>query len=87
MKRYIVKRLLLGFTDGHWRKYDYFHRCPPFRRSGFAPCIARCVQEEIQKMKIELGLDKPVPVQYLIFYEELLKGDFGRSTRLSPACP
>ena len=37
--------------------------------------------QEIAQMKTELGLDKPVPVQYLIFMKNSLKGDFGRSTR------
>ena len=34
-----------------------------------------------RQMKIELGLDKPVPVQYVIFMKNSLKGDFGKSTR------
>jgi peptide/nickel transport system permease protein len=36
---------------------------------------------EIQEMKVELGLDKPVPIQYLIFMKNCLKGDFGKSIR------
>jgi len=38
-------------------------------------------QEEIQRVKVELGLDKPIPIQYLIFMKNSVKGDFGRSTR------
>jgi len=37
--------------------------------------------EEIQTIRIELGLDKPVPVQYYIFVKNALQGDFGQSTR------
>ena len=36
-------------------------------------------QEEIQAAIEYLGLDKPLPVQYLIFMKNALKGDFGKS--------
>jgi peptide/nickel transport system permease protein len=35
----------------------------------------------MQKVRVELGLDRPIPVQYVIFIKNSLKGDFGRSTR------
>jgi peptide/nickel transport system permease protein len=34
---------------------------------------------EILRVRRELGLDKPLPVQYLIFLSNLAHGDFGRS--------
>jgi peptide/nickel transport system permease protein len=35
--------------------------------------------EEIARVTIELGLDKPLPVQYLVYMGELLHGDLGTS--------
>ncbi|MEW9124030.1 MAG: ABC transporter permease [Thermotaleaceae bacterium] len=36
-------------------------------------------QEEIDAAAAYLGLDKPLPVQYLVFVKNALKGDFGKS--------
>jgi peptide/nickel transport system permease protein len=38
-------------------------------------------QEEVQLITKQLGLDKPVPVQYAIFLKNALHGDLGRSIR------
>jgi len=35
--------------------------------------------EVVQQLREELGLDKPVPVQYVLYVKGLLHGDFGRS--------
>lgn len=35
--------------------------------------------EEIEAAKIRLGLDKPLPVQYAIFLNDVLHGEFGKS--------
>ncbi len=37
--------------------------------------------EEIQAMRVRLGLDKPYIVQYVLFITSMLHGDFGRSIR------
>ncbi len=34
---------------------------------------------EIMRVRAELGLDRPLPVQYAVFFLNLLHGDFGRS--------
>ena len=34
---------------------------------------------EILRVRAELGLDRPVPVQYAVFFVNVLRGDFGRS--------
>ena len=81
MKRYIVKRLLLGLLTLIGVSMIIFIAV---RLSGDPVLLLvspDATQEEIQKMKIELGLDKPVPVQYVIFMKNSLKGDFGKSTR------
>jgi peptide/nickel transport system permease protein len=38
-------------------------------------------EEDFAKLRAELGLDKPIPVQYFIFIREAAKGNFGRSVR------
>ena len=38
-------------------------------------------QEDRDIIRKELGLDKPIPVQYLIFLKNAAKGDFGTSIR------
>src|SRR5258706_1578562 len=36
-------------------------------------------RSEIFRVRAELGLDRPIPVQYVIFLGNALRGDFGRS--------
>ena len=36
-------------------------------------------QEDIERVTIQLGLDKPLPVQYAVYMQELLRGDLGNS--------
>ena len=36
-------------------------------------------QEDIERVKKQLGLDKPLPVQYIIYMNQLLHGDLGDS--------
>jgi peptide/nickel transport system permease protein len=38
-------------------------------------------RSEILKVRAELGLDRPLPVQYALFLGNLLRGDFGRSLK------
>src|SRR4051794_13581798 len=33
----------------------------------------------VQQRRIQLGLDKPLPVQYLYWAKDLVKGDFGKA--------
>jgi len=36
-------------------------------------------EEEVQRLRVQLGLDQPLPVQYARFLARLLQGDLGRS--------
>src|SRR4249920_3725722 len=36
-------------------------------------------RSEILRVRAELGLDQPLPVQYAVFLANILRGDFGRS--------
>ena len=42
---------------------------------------ARATQEQIAATRVELGLDRPLAVQYLRYVADLLRGDLGRSLR------
>ena len=35
--------------------------------------------EDVERVRVKLGLDKPLPVQYAIYMSELLQGDLGNS--------
>jgi peptide/nickel transport system permease protein len=37
--------------------------------------------EEVEKIRVQLGLDKPIPVQFAYYIRDLLKGDLGESLR------
>ncbi|MCL6500149.1 MAG: ABC transporter permease, partial [Firmicutes bacterium] len=36
-------------------------------------------EEEVQRLRVQLGLDQPLPVQYARFLGRLVQGDLGRS--------
>jgi peptide/nickel transport system permease protein len=81
MKRYVLKRLLLGLLTLIGVSMIIF---VAVRLSGDPVLLLLApdaTEQEIQKARVELGLDKPIPVQYVIFMKNSLKGDFGRSTR------
>ncbi len=39
----------------------------------------RATPQELERIREELGLNKPILIQYLIFLKQLAKGDLGRS--------
>jgi peptide/nickel transport system permease protein len=81
MKRYFVKRLWLGLLTLIGVSIIIF---TAVRLSGDPVLLlvsGDATDQEIREMKAELGLDKPVPIQYLIFMKNCLKGDFGKSIR------
>ncbi len=51
------------------------------------PCRAmlgeKATVETCERFSREYGLDKPIPVQFWIYMQEILKGDFGQSIRFS----
>lgn len=81
MRRYIVKRILLGILSIIGVSIVVFFAA---RLSGdvallLAPMDA--TQAELDAVRAQLGLDQPMPAQYLVFAQGALKGDFGRSIR------
>src|SRR5919202_1639132 len=44
--------------------------------------------EEVARLRHDLGLDRPLPIQYLDFLQRAVRGDFGESLRhRAPALP
>ena len=82
MSRYIVVRLL-GTLVTLWAitliTFVISHMIPA------DPVAARvgdfATEEKIQRVKHELGFDRPLPTQYLIYLRGLLRGDLGISIR------
>jgi peptide/nickel transport system permease protein len=36
-------------------------------------------QEQVHQLRVQMGLDKPVPIQYLLFLKDAVRGDLGKS--------
>jgi peptide/nickel transport system permease protein len=81
MLRYLLKRLVVGFICLLGVSIIIF---VAVRLSGDVTQLLLpedATQEDFAKLRAELGLDKPIPVQYLIFLKNACRGNFGRSTR------
>jgi peptide/nickel transport system permease protein len=81
MLRYIVRRLINMITVLFVVSFLVFSmllllgdpvKQLSFRGEGLTP-------KQIETRRIELGLEKPIPVQYAVWLGKALKGDFGRS--------
>lgn len=79
MKRYIIRRMLWGIVVVWLVSVLVFLAT---RASG-DPTIMMAApgasEEELDFIKKKYGLDKPLPVQYVVFLSRALKGDFGKS--------
>ena len=79
MKRYIIRRMLWGIVVVWLVSVLIFSAT---RASG-DPTIMMAApgasEEELDFIRKRYGLDKPLPVQYVVFLSRALKGDFGKS--------
>ena len=81
MLRYFLKRLLAGFICLLGVSIIIF---VAVRLSGDVTQLLLpedATQEDFARLRAELGLDKPIPVQYVIFLKNACQGNFGKSTR------
>ena len=83
MKRFIAKRLILAVITLFGVSLIVFVSA---RLTGdpvllFAPTTA--TEQQLEELRAEMGLDKPIPVQFAIFVRDAFKGDFGTSLRYS----
>jgi ABC-type dipeptide/oligopeptide/nickel transport system permease component len=79
MKKYIIRRMLWGIVVVWLVSVLVFLAT---RASG-DPTIMMAApgasEEELDFIRQRYGLDKPLPVQYVVFLSRALKGDFGKS--------
>jgi len=81
MARYALKRIVVGFICLIGVSLIIF---VAVRLTGDPTELLLpedATEEDFAKLRAELGLDKPIPVQYFIFIREAAKGNFGRSVR------
>ena len=83
MQRYIVKRLILGFVTFFVTVTLVFLVMRGFTEADptaiMLPPDGTPEQQEMLKKKF--GLDKPLAIQYLLFWKNLARGEFGDSFR------
>lgn len=83
MGKYILKRLLAGLICIIGVSLIIF---TAVRLSGDVTELLLpedATKEDFARLRSELGLDKPIPVQYIIFIKQAVRGDFGQSTRFT----
>lgn len=81
MARYALKRVIVGFICLIGVSIIIF---VAVRLTGDPTELLLpedATKEDFERLRAELGLDKPIPIQYLIFIKEAFKGNFGRSVR------
>ena len=81
MRRYILKRILLGIVTLIGVSMIIFIAA---RLSGDVALLLApqdATDAEVQSIRVRLGLDKPIPVQYYVFIKNAIRGDFGESIR------
>jgi peptide/nickel transport system permease protein len=80
MTKYIIKRLLasilvlLGVVTITFIISRVVPSDPAVKWAGL-----RATQEQLAAARVELGLDRPLPVQYVYYLGQLLRGDMGKS--------
>jgi peptide/nickel transport system permease protein len=83
MARYVVNRLaqaimLLVIVSAIG--FALLHLAPGGPLSQFA-ASAQMTQEDLDRVTKQLGLDRPLPIQYLDWFGRMLTGDWGKSYR------
>ncbi|MDB4895819.1 MAG: Dipeptide transport system permease protein DppB [Firmicutes bacterium] len=81
MRRYIIKRLLLVIPTliGVSVLIFLLVRLMPGDPVSMYVGVEQSSDQQIAIVKQELGLDKPMPIQYLYYVKRLAMGDMGRS--------
>lgn len=82
MTRYIVQRLLAAFVTLIGVSLIIFllvHLMPGDPARVIAGLLAS--EEDVQRVREQMGLNRPLPTQYAIFFGRLVQGDLGTSAR------
>jgi ABC-type dipeptide/oligopeptide/nickel transport system permease component len=86
MQRYILKRLVLAVVSLFAVTIIVFSLTHLSGDPAVLMAAPDATQEDIQQMRVSLGLTKPLPVQYGLFLSGILRGDFGRSFKWDQPC-
>lgn len=84
MKKYILRRVILmiplvfGVTTA---TFTLIHLIPGDPVELMMSNARQLTQEEIHRIREKLGLNDPLPIQYVRYVINLLKGDMGKSVR------
>ncbi|MBN1848200.1 MAG: ABC transporter permease [Deltaproteobacteria bacterium] len=81
MRRYALKRVILGIITVIIVSMIIFVAS---RLSGDVTYLLLpqdATKEEVGRLRAKLGLDKPLPFQYLYFLKDAVRGNFGKSYR------
>lgn len=81
MRRFIAKRLLLAIVTLFGVTLIVFVAARLTGDPALLIAPSDASEEQIQAIRAELGLDKPIPVQYAIFIRDAFRGEFGESLR------
>jgi peptide/nickel transport system permease protein len=82
MGRYISKRLFLGLIVLIGVVFLTFMIARVIPSDPAAKWAGpKATQEQLTAARVELGLDKPLPIQFAIYLKDLSTGNFGRSLR------
>ncbi len=80
MVRYIIKRVLLFFPTLFGIAFITFFLMQSLPGGPVEGMVGeRATPETIARIRSELGLDKPLPVQYVIYLKRCAQGELGRS--------
>jgi ABC-type dipeptide/oligopeptide/nickel transport system permease component len=79
MKRYIIRRLLWGIVVMWLVSVIIFLSTRVGSDPVYMMAEPGASKEDLDVLRRRFALDKPLPVQYLIFFSRALRGDFGES--------
>jgi peptide/nickel transport system permease protein len=83
LRRFIAKRLILAVVTLIGVSLIVFVAARLTGDPALLMAPSDATDQEIQAIRVQLGLDKPIPVQYAIFVRDAFHGDFGTSIRYS----
>ncbi|MGH8060163.1 MAG: ABC transporter permease [Candidatus Entotheonellia bacterium] len=79
MQRYIATRILYAFVSLILLSITIFYLARITGDPAILMAEPGAKEEDLQMIRREFGLDKPMVVQYYVFIKNMLRGDFGKS--------
>jgi ABC-type dipeptide/oligopeptide/nickel transport system permease component len=79
MQGYIIRRILYAIVSLVLLSITIFSMVRITGDPAVLMAEPGAKEEDLQAIRREFGLDKPIVLQYFVFVRNLLKGDFGKS--------